>query len=711
MRSGKSSLLVVDDDHLSRNLLTAAFVKNGHDVHVLSEGNGVLDFLSKSNVDLIILDAELPGLSGFDVLEVIRRKHSKSRLPIVLVTPRDDNDTINRALEMGANDYLTKPINFQLAEARIRTLLGLKQAEEARRESDERYVLATVGSNDGIWDWDLRRAEVFYSVRWKHMLGFAIDEIGNQPEDWTERIHPDDRQRVMADMTAHIDAETSHFESEHRMLHRDGTYRWMLSRGVANRDADGRPFRIAGSQTDITEGKVADPLTGLPNRLLFTDRLGRLVERTQRRKNYSFGVMFLDIDRFKFVNDSFGHLIGDQLLVAFSRRLENCLRSSDTVSRPIDSHTLARLGGDEFTVLLDDVTSPAEAVRVGERIIQALKEPFGLSGHEITVEASIGIALSSAGYERPEDLIRDADTAMYRAKTMGRNRVEVFDSEMRASAVARIQIETEIRRGLEHKEFTPAFQLIVSIETGRICGFEALARWYHPTRGVIFPADFISIAEETGLIVELGHQVLWEACRQMRNWQERYSSGGPLIVSVNLSARQFMQADFTSQVKSIVDEIGMDPSTLKLEITEAMLMSDPETAMKGLTELAAIGVKLGIDDFGTAYSSFTHLNRLPLDTLKIDRAFVHGMEQDSEKLDIVRAMISVAHNLGLEVVAEGIERVEQIDLLRSLGCEYGQGYFFSTPLRATDAFNLLSADPMWVKLQRSLQAAGRTERV
>jgi len=679
-------LLVVDDNDSIRNMLCLHLKRKGYQMAAAVNGQQALELLAKEEIDLVLLDIDMPVMNGLDVLKVIREKHSSTELPVVMVTANTRSEEIVGALSLGASDYLTKPIDFPVALARINTLLSHKRAEESLRESEERYALAVLGANEGLWDWNLKTNQFYYSPRWKSMLGCEEIEIGTTPEEWFNRIHPEDSARVKEEMEAHHAGQTPHFENEHRMLHKDGTYRWMLARGIAVRDRQGKAYRMAGSQTDITEGKVADVLTGLPNRILFMDRLGRSVERAKYRKGYLFAVFFLDLDRFKVVNDSLGHLIGDQLLVATARRLQGCLHTGDTI---------ARLGGDEFSILLDDIREVSDATRIAERIQRQLALPFNINGHEVFTTASIGIALSSTGYERPEDLLRDADTAMYRAKALGKARYEVFDSAMRERAVARLQLETDLRRAMERKEFRVYYQLIVSLDDGHISGCEALLRWQHPTRGLVSPSEFIPVAEETGLIVPIGRWVLHEACRQLHAWQQKFRSKSPLTISVNFSSKQFMQPELVDQMKQILTSTGLEPHSLKLEITESLIMENPEAARALLLQLKALDIQLGIDDFGTGYSSLSYLHRFPIDRLKIDRSFVNRMGLDKENAEIVRTIVTLAHNLGVDVIAEGVETAEQLALLRALKCKYGQGFLFSPPVDCVAAEALIEGQPSW----------------
>jgi len=693
-----SRLLIVDDNEMNRDMLARRLLRKGYIVGLAENAKDLLERVKRDEVDLVLLDIEMPEISGLDALQKLREYYSAAQLPVIMVTAKSQSDDIVKALDLGANDYLTKPIDFPVAVARIGTQLSHKHAQEALKESEERYALAARGSNDGLWDWNLAAGLVHFSPRWKAMLGCHEDEIGDKPEEWLDRIHDADRERVKEEIAAHQKGLTPHFESEHRVLHKDGGFRWMLSRGVAVHDSSGNALRMAGSQTDITEGKVSDPLTGLPNRLLFIDRVGRLIKHTKRRKDHLFAVLFMDLDGFKMINDSMGHLIGDQLLLGVANRLEKCLRSSDTVARLGETFTVARLGGDEFTVLLDDIKDPNDAKRAADRMMKSLAAPFILGGKEVFTSVSIGIALSNSLYEQAEEILRDADTAMYRAKSLGKARYEVFDADMRASVMARLQLETDLRHALERGEFRNFYQPIVALSSGEIAGFEALLRWEHPTRGLLGPDEFIPVAEETGLIRELGWWNLREACRQMSEWKAALVTHPLLTVSVNLSAKQFLQPNLVEDVRKLLDELALPPGTLKLEITESTVMADPAAAVEMLQQIKALGIHLAIDDFGTGYSSLSYLHRFPLDTLKIDRSFISGMGDDGEGMEIARTILPMANNLRLDVVAEGVETVQQVTLLKKLQCKYAQGYYFSRPLSADGIASLLAGDLTWQAL-------------
>lgn len=546
--------------------------------------------------------------------------------------------------------------------------------------SEERCAMLLRGASDGLWDWDLETNEMEFCSRWKAMLGYKEDELQSRPDEWFKRVHIEDIERVQSEMMSHLLGLTSQFQSEHRVRRADGTYRWMLSRGLAVLDSNRFVYRMTGSLTDVTDQKQAeklllhnafhDALTGLPNRALFMDRLENALAEVKKGEGYSFGVLFLDLDRFKVVNDSLGHQIGDQLLVATARRLESCLRPGDIV---------ARLGGDEFAVIVDHVRHVSDATQAAERIREHLSAPFNLSGHEVFISASIGIALNQTASEEPEEIIRNADTAMYRAKDQGRGCFELFDKGMHVRNAALSQMETGLRGALARDEFRIHYQPIISLETWRISGFEALIRWEHPELGYISPLKFIPVAEDTGLIIPIGQWVLREACQQLRVWQGQFPSDPPLSISVNLSGRQFSQHDLIDQIAQILEETGLAASSLKIEITESAIIENIDAAALMLKRIKALGVRLSLDDFGTGYSSLSYLHRFPIDTLKIDRSFISRINLP-KNAEIVKTILTLAGNLGMDVVAEGVETRDQIIQLTGLNCEYVQGYLLSKPI-------------------------------
>jgi diguanylate cyclase (GGDEF)-like protein len=480
------------------------------------------------------------------------------------------------------------------------------------------------------------------------------------------------------------EAERARAESERERAEQAERHVEELSRHIAEQERIS--IQLQESKDHFRHAAFHDTLTNLPNRALLAENLKFIIERARQHEDYQFAVLFLDLDRFKNVNDSLGHSIGDQLLITMARRLESCIREVDMV---------ARLGGDEFAILLDGIPNQAEATNMARRIQEKLQAPFNISGHEVFSTTSIGIALSSTGYDHPENMLRDADTAMYRAKAQGKACYEVFDKGMHTHAVYVLQMENDLRRAIEREELRVYYQPIVALDNGQLAGFEALIRWQHPERGFINPADFIPLAEDTGLIVPLGLWILKRACQQLNQWQWQSSANRSLFMSVNLSGKQVAQPDLVENIADILTETRVDAKYLKLEITESAVMENADMAARLLKRLKGLGVQLSIDDFGTGYSSLSYLHRFPVNTLKIDRSFVGRIGEAAENIEIVRTVISLAENMGMEVVAEGIETVSQLTQLRNLKCQYGQGYLFSRPVDAASVSAWISKKPEW----------------
>jgi len=570
-------------------------------------------------------------------------------------------------------------LSSHIAEQR-RISRALQESEEHFRNAFDHAAGMALVKADGHW------LQVNDSLC--KMLGYSEEEL--LTKSFQSMTYAEDLGNDLVQVYQLLEGEIATYQLEKRYVHKAGHPVWVLESASILRGAENKPLHMIFQIQDITERKRAeehihhaafhDALTGLPNRTLLSNHLSLAVERAKRNRDYQFAVLFLDLDRFKIVNDSLGHSLGDKLLIELSRRLESCLRKMDTV---------ARLGGDEFGILLDGIEDDPEAMSIVERIQQALMLPFDLDGHEFYTTASIGIAFSATGYEQHEDILRDADTAMYRAKANGKSRYEVFNKEMHNRAVELLRLENDLRRAIERQDIVPYFQPIIALETGKITGFEALARWQHLDRGLILPADFIPMAEETGLIIPLGMSVLRQSCKQLCVWQKEFPSETPLTMSVNLSSKQFRQADLVDEITSLVAEIELDPSHLRLEVTESVVMEDAETAFEMLRELKSLGVQISIDDFGTGYSSLSYLHRFPFDILKIDRSFINRMNVDKESQGIVKTIMTLAAELDKAVVAEGVETEEQRALLADLSCQYAQGYLFSRPVNVEAAERLL----------------------
>ena len=704
-RSGR--LLVVDDDESNRDALSRRLEQKGYTVTAAVGGHEALALVDGEAYDLVLLDVDMPGLSGFDVLTRIRGSRTETELPVIMVTGRTRGTDIVEAFRLGANDYVTKPIDIPVALARIETHVSHKRAVERLRASEERYALAVQGANDGLWDWDLTTNEVHWSARWKEMVGCDDAGVGTSPDEWFRRVHADDLLRVKNALDVHLANGTGFYECEHRLLHRSGGVRWVLCRGAAIRNAAGVATRLAGSFTDITGAKLADRLTGLPNRLLFVDLLDRAIKRARRRPTYRFALLVLGLDRFKTVNDSLGRASADRLLVGVAHRLQADLRCTDAITRAEHGFTLARLGEDEFTVLLDDIQDVSDVVRVAERLRTVLQQPFEIAGQRVFISASAGIAVSGSRYEEAEEILRDAAIALHRAKTDGTTPCELFDPDMRRLAVARIQTETDLRQAIDHGTFEVHYQPIIAFGSGRIAGFEALARWRHPERGLLFPVDFIDVAEDTGMILDIGRLMLADACGQMAAWRRQFGPAAPDSIAVNVSSLQFSDEGLADEIEAILGRTGLDPGRLKLEITESAFLGDVPAARATLERIQRMGIQWSLDDFGTGYSSLSYLQKLPIDTLKIDRSFVGRIGHETDGFEMIRAIVTLAHNLGMDVVAEGVETIQQAAGLDSLGCEYAQGFYFSRPVDSATAARLIGAQP-WRRAGDAGSADDRT---
>lgn len=554
------------------------------------------------------------------------------------------------------------------------------EAIEALRVSEERYKLVLEGSNDGIWDWDLQTDLVYYSPRWKRMIGLDEADQTQSINEWFNRVHEDDLPGLRTAIEAYLHGEVEHFEYEHRLRHSDGTFHFMLARGIAVRNGQNCAYRIAGSLSDVTHNKhtekqlvyeaLHDKLTGLPNRALFIDRLNQTIKRLRRHEHETFAILFIDLDRFKILNDSLGHLAGDKMLIKIASRLENALRTEDTV---------ARLGGDEFAILINDLRDPYEIIQITKRIQEEIAKPVNLDGQQVYSTASIGITLSSTGYENSEDMLRDADTAMYQAKGQGGNEYVIFDRFMHAQAVSLLRLESDLRQALDNNQFELYYQPIFDGKEDKVVKAEALIRWNHPRDGLIYPNQFIPLAEDTGLIIPIGEWVFQTACKQLKIWQDM--GAHDFQVSVNFSARQFQQSNLAASVARTLEQTRIDPASLIIEITESRNFTQLDRFESILWELKRLGIQISIDDFGTGYSSLTTIQRLPLDILKIGQNFVSNLGAQRENDLIIMSIIEMAHRLGLTVVAEGVETPQQLSFLRTHQCDMIQGFLYSKPIR------------------------------
>lgn len=575
-----------------------------------------------------------------------------------------------------------------------------RQAEEDLRDSEERYALATRGANDGIWDWDIAGGGLYVSERWREMVGALDEDKIDRMDDWISWIFPEDRADFRAQLDVHLRGETSQFDHQYRVMHSDGLPRWMRARGVAVRDARGNPTRLAGSQTDMTESKrmeeeivhgtLYDRLTDLPNRVLLKERLGQALARYEGGATQGIALFYIDLDRFTLVNDSLGYAAGDRVLVAVGRRLRALVGKADT---------LARVGGNEYALLVEGIGDGAAALRHAEKVQATLATAHAESGRRIVLTASIGYVLAGEDTADAEGAIRASRLAMLEAKANGGARACSYDPNMQSRVTERLDVENELRRAIaQEDEILLHYQPIVRLSDGQIAGFESLMRWRHPVRGFISPAEFIPLAEETGLIVELGQRALILGCRSLAAWHERY--GPEMWLSVNVSARQLAEGVVVNQVLQALRTTGVRPDSLKIELTESVAMANPEAAIATLEEIAQLGVKISIDDFGTGHSSLAYIHRLPFDLLKIDRFFTSRLSESRQGLEIVETIATLGHNLGREMVAEGIEKKDQVAALRALPITYGQGYFFGRPMPEETVREILDRQYGLVELAR-----------
>ncbi len=571
-----------------------------------------------------------------------------------------------------------------------------KQKKEYLSQNEERYSLAMRASNDGLWDWDLKTNKICYSNRWKEMLGFNDDEISDTPDEWLSRIHQEDHDRVRASIDAYLEGTASNFEIEYRIRHFSDNYLWMMAKGLAIRTSSGRATRFAGSQTDVSERKsneaqmiydaLHDTLTSIPNRTLLLDRIRQSLVRRKRYPKTSFAIIFIDLDRFRLVNESLGHIHGDELLQLISARLKETIPIGDTV---------ARLGGDEFSILLQDIDRVRDVEVIAKDIQNSFSKPFFLGDREVFASASMGIAHSDNDYKTPEEILRDSELAMYRAKRDGKSQSIVFQPHFRQSSLSPIDLDTDLRRALDRDEMELHYQPIISMRDRTISGFEALLRWSHRSRGVISPNEFIPLAEETGLIYDLGQWVLGKACKQIAAWNKSKKKEDQLEISINLSSRQFSDPNLVEGIVENIEKSGFDAEFLKIEITESALMQNAQRSVSMLNQLKDLNIKVCVDDFGTGYSSLSYLHTFPIDTLKIDRSFVHDMSRNFRNMEIIRTIIMLAHNLKLDVIAEGVETGEQDAQLSALGCQFAQGFYFSRPINSSDAALLIQQNDQW----------------
>lgn len=689
MASDTIKVLYVDDDPddhvIVQDLLAEA--EGTFEVECVSTYEEALERLLSGDHDVCLLDYQLNGRTGLDLLRDTAALDN--RVPVAILTGRGCRSLDLQAAELGAVDYLVKDqIDAQVLERTIRYAVQAARATTALRDSEERYVLAAQGANDGLWDWNLRNDTMTFSPRWKSIFGYAETEIGDNPNEWFDRVHPDDLDDVETAISDHLRGATEYFESTHRIRHADRSYRWVLVRASAARMPDGTVYRMAGSHMDITKLRDAehqllertffDEATGLPNRDLLLDRAALAVLSADPTSNTRCAMLAVRVDAAKSVGLTLGRRESDRFIAETTARFRKCLRAGDT---------LARIGDADFGILLNNIDQIASAVHVAERLRSALRRPLAISDGEVTTTITVGIARAT-GSISGDDLLNRASAALAQAGSAGVDRIQVFDETFHARSIASMQLEADLHRAISDKALSVHYQPIISLETGDITSFEALVRWQHPERGLVLPDEFIPLADDTDMIRSLDQFVLETATQQLAEWRREFPSFEALAVAVNCSSRNFVGPGVVDSILGALEGAGLDGRHLDLELTESTLLEDPEVAIGIFNRLAEHGVGIVIDDFGTGFSSLSYLHRLPVSTLKIDRSFVSAMT--TSNTDMVRSIIALAKNLGFDVVAEGVEHQAQVNHLREMGCDRAQGFLLGRPVDAAAATALLS---------------------
>ncbi len=718
LETPQAKILVVDDKPENLRLLADALGNQGYDVKGVINGEMALMVANKVIPDLILLDVVMPDLDGYQVCQQLKANEATQNIPIIFLSASNNSVDRVKALSAGGVDYINKPFQIDEVLLRIRNQLQLQaaqkkilkfnteleqriqmrtaQLESANRElqhevsergeltkllqeSEERLESILNSLEEVVWSAEVATDNLlFLNPAAEQVYGRPVDELLKNPNLRLESIHPEDRDRVKSSLACSANQSKN---LEYRIVQPSGEIRWVWERSRLIYNQKGEANRRDGIISDVTERKKIeaelsyeakhDSLTHLPNRAAFIERIERALEQSHRDPEYLFAVLFIDLDRFKIVNDSLGHQIGDELLISVAQILTDCSRKGDFV---------ARLGGDEFTILLHKIQTIKEGNAIAQRINQQLGAPFYLQGHTVFTSASIGIVEADDKYQDIAEILRDADLAMYRAKSLGKARYEVFHPEMYAETKELLETENDLRKAIVQNQLVLHYQPIISLKTDTLYGFEALVRWQHPTKGLIYPDKFIAVAEETGLIIAIGEWVLKEACQQMRYWQSKYNNAADLKISVNIASQQIKDPNFLDTLDQTLSNTKFSGHCLHLEITETTLMDYQPETITLFEQIRARGIRLNIDDFGTGYSSLQYLKRFPINMLKIDRSFVQGMLDDRENFEIVKMIITLSRTLKISIVAEGIENLKQLKVLQTLHCELGQGYLFSKAL-------------------------------
>lgn len=669
-------LLVVDDEEPNRDLLSRRLRKAGFDVECAASGKEALEVLKREAIDLVLLDNMMPEMSGLDLLRLLRATQSASELPVIMVTALHDSSRVVEALSTGANDYVTKPIDFPVALARVEALLQRRRAELTVRKNEERLTLAASGANEGLFDLNLETGALFVSERWQELAGVRSWDKA-RAESWLEQLHPKDAEQMKQFLSRCAQSECEdRVEMEQRMRQADGTCRWIHVKAALQKNEQGMGRRLVGSISDITLTKAYDPLTALGNRNLLLHRIEEF--------GVGSSILLLSLDRFKIVHDNLGPGAGAKLIAEAARRLEAVLGSLEG-----EEPVLARLEAEQFGVLLGPRWSDCEVEALAKRLIAVTEEPMLVEGKSLFTSANVGFARMDEPQMDSERGLMDAMTALGQAKVGGRGRVVRFEATLRGRAIEQMELENDLRTALDRGEFMVYYQPKIELSSGRIRGFEALLRWKHPSKGMVPPDVFIPIAEQGGMMIPLGHWVLRMACQTAKRWRDQFPDLEDLVVSVNVSAYQVKDGNMVERVEEVLAETGLEAKALHLEVTESAFLADTMETIRVFDQLKALGVELNLDDFGTGYSSLQYLSDMKFDTLKIDKSFLKNLLVDEQASELVRSMLGMAKSLDMEVVAEGVETQGQLDHLRDMGCKYGQGYLFSRPVPEEQVLEIL----------------------
>lgn len=690
-------ILIVEDEEMNIDMLSRRLSKAGYEIATAMNGNEALKVIELQPIDMVLLDQMMPGMSGLEVLDQLRANPLTHDLPVIMVTAVADGASVAEAFDRGADDYVTKPLDFKIALARIRALLNRHHNHRQQKQREERYELAMQSGGNIILDCDLVNDSVYYSPEWYQMLGYEPDGKKHTREECLKRVHPADVDALLEAMQSchrQVQKEALHpaqhtqrsFSSEFRLRHQNGSYRWVTLNGTTVVNDAGTPVRQIAFMNDVTEKKTRDAMTGLPN--LF--QLEQMFEEN-RAGDGNFLLLLFEIERFKMIEESMGASGREAFIHQVCLRAQTALNDYKKITADAALRLqLSRVSDDEFAIWVAPALASEELPDLVAYLVHAMRHDFTVGNREMVCSILLGAVAWQKEYSALQTMIHDARTAIYAARLQGNTAWKFFSPSMRTLHEDRLQLEFDLRLALQRKEFEVYYQSRVDLGTGRIRGFEALIRWQHPVRGLVPPTQFIPVAEETGMVHEIGLWVLRTACAQLQQWRARYTLPADFEVSVNFSASQCRQPGLVNEVQQILQETGLPPANLNLELTESILLEDLNEARNVLQSLKNLGIGLKMDDFGTGYSSLKYLCELPFDCLKIDRSFVSGLDRnDTDSETMIETILQLARNLRMETVAEGVETRSHVEILRNMGCEFGQGYFFSRPLRASDADALL----------------------